>query len=91
MRLSCTCSVIAHWTFCSVAFVRAQKNAYSKCRLAFVFGKARASPMKTRSIPKLELQAALLANRLKGNTEKAVTLSNSKVFIRTDSTTGLQC
>ena len=32
--------------FCSVAFLRAQKNAYSKCQLAFVFGKARVTPMK---------------------------------------------
>ena len=32
--------------FCSVAFLRAQKIAFSKCKLAFVFGKARVAPMK---------------------------------------------
>ena len=32
--------------FCAVAFLRAQKNACSKCQLAFVFGKARVAPMK---------------------------------------------
>ena len=76
--------------FCSVAFLRAQKNAYSNCQLAFVFGKARVSPMKMLSIPKLELQAALLASRLKDDIEKALTLSVSKVFMWTDSTTVLQ-
>ena len=76
--------------FCSVAFLRAQKNAYSKCQLVFVFGKARVAPMKMLSIPKLELQAALLASRLKDDIEKALTLSISKVFTWTDSTTVLQ-
>ena len=76
--------------FCSVAFLRAQKDAYSKCQLAFVFGKARVAPMKMLSIPKLELQAALLASRRKDAIEKALTLSISKVFIWTDSTTVLQ-
>ena len=76
--------------FCSVAFLRAQKNACSKCQLAFVFGKARVAPIKMLSIPKLELQAALLASRLKDDIEKALTLSISKVFMWTDSTTVLQ-
>ena len=76
--------------FCSVAFLRAQKNADSKCQLAFVFGKARVAPMKMLSIPKSELQAALLASRLKDDIEKALTLSISKVIMWTDSTTVLQ-
>ena len=42
------------------------------------------------SIPKLELQAALLASRLKDDIEIALTLSISKVFMWTDSTTVLQ-
>ena len=67
--------------FCSVAFLRAQKNAFSKCQLAFVFGKARVALMKMLSIPKLELQAALLPSRLKDDIEQALTLSISKVFI----------
>ena len=72
--------------FCSVAFLLAPKNAYSKCQLAFVFGKARVASMKMLSIPKLEL----LASRLKDDIEKALTLSVSKVFMWTDSTTVLQ-
>ena len=71
--------------FCSIAFLRAQKNAYSKCQLTFVLGKARVAPMKMLSIPKLELQAALLANRLKDDIEKSLTLSISKMFLWTDS------
>ena len=47
------------------------------------------SPMKMLSIPKLELQAALLASRLKGYIEKTLTLSTSKAFMWTDSKTVL--
>ena len=46
--------------------------------------------MKMLSNPKLELQAVLLASRLKDDIEKALTLSISKVFMWTDSTTVLQ-
>ena len=46
--------------------------------------------MNMLSNPKLELQAALLASRLKNDIEKALTLSISKVFMWTDSTTVLQ-
>ena len=76
--------------FCSVAFLRAQKNADSQCELAFAFGKARVAPMKMLSFSKLELQAVLLASRLKDDIEKALTLSNSKMFMWTYSTTVLQ-
>ena len=76
--------------FCAVAFFPAQKNAYFKCQLAFFFGKARVAPMKMLSIPKLDLQAALLASRLKDDIEKALTLSISKVFMWTERTTVLQ-
>ena len=44
------------------------------------------APMKMLSFPKLELQAALLASRLKDDIEKDLTLSISKVFMWTDST-----
>ena len=76
--------------FCSLEFLQAQKNADSKCQLAFVFGKARVAPMRMLSIPNLELQATLLASRLKDAIEKALTLSISKVFMWTESTTVLQ-
>ena len=46
--------------------------------------------MKVLSIPKLELQAALLDTRLKDDIEKALTLSTSKVLVWIDSTKVLQ-
>ena len=58
--------------------------------LAFVFGKARIAPMKALSIPKLELQAALLATRLKEEILKGLTFKVTDIFMWTDSTTFLQ-
>ena len=51
----------------AVAFLRAQVNTSGgpKTELAFVLGKARVAPMKVMTIPKLELQDALLAAWLK--------------------------
>ena len=54
------------------------------------FGKARVAPMKALSIPKLELQAALLPARLKELICKAPTFEISSIFVWTDSTTVLQ-
>ena len=58
--------------------------------LAFVFGEARVAPMKALTIPKLELQAALLAARLKVEVQKALTLTVERTLMWTDSTTILQ-
>ena len=55
--------------FSAVCFLRAQVTCPSGeiiTELAFVLGKARVAPMKVMTVPKLELQAALLAARLKG-------------------------
>ena len=46
--------------------------------------------MKCFTVPKLELQAALLATRLKVDIIKALTIPLSRVFMWTDSTTVLQ-
>ena len=78
--------------FSAVAFLRARvdSNEGTETQLAFVFGKARVAPMKALTIPKLELQAALLAARLKDEIQLALTVPVDKTFMWTDSTTVLQ-
>ena len=54
--------------FSAVGFLRAQvtcTSGKSLTELAFVLGKARVAPMKVMTVPKLELQTASLAARLK--------------------------
>ena len=60
--------------FSAVAFLRARvdSNEGTETQLAYVFGKARVAPMKVLTIPKLELQAALLAARLKDEIQQAL-------------------
>ena len=78
--------------FFAVAFLRARvdSNGGTETQLAFVFGKARVAPMKALTIPKLELQAALLAARLKDEIQLALTVPVERTFMWTDSTTVLQ-
>ena len=69
--------------FSAVAFFRAKvtaKDSGSTTELAFVFGKARVAPMKALTIPKLELQASLLASRLRKEVQRALTMKIDKVF-----------
>ena len=61
-----------------------------KTQLAFVFGKGRVAPMEVLSIPKLELQAALLAPRLKPVVCDAIDFNFSRIFLWTDCTTVIQ-
>ena len=78
--------------FSAVAFLRgkvATATGYTT-ELAFVFGKARVAPMKALTIPKLELQASLLAARLRNEIENALTVRVDNTFMWTDSTTVLQ-
>ena len=79
--------------FSAVGFLRAQVTCPSGeiiTELAFVLGKARVAPMKVMTVPKLELQAALLAARLKREIRRALTVTVDKVFMWTDSTIVLQ-
>ena len=78
--------------FSAVALLRAKVTAPhgSRTELAFVLGKARVAPMKALTIPKLELQASLLASRLRKDIDKAPTLRINQTFMWTDSTTVLQ-
>ena len=67
--------------FCAVAFHRARLASSHQTKLAFLFGKAPVAPMKTISIPKLELQAALLATRLNKEILKGLTFKDRDVFM----------
>ena len=76
--------------FCAVGFLRARCCQSSSTELSFVVGKARVAPMKAMTIPKLELQAALLAARLRRKILDALTIEVPQSFMWTDSTTVLQ-
>ena len=52
-----------------------------KTKFAMVFGKARVAPMKIMTVPKLELQAALFAARLKNEIIHALTVNVSHGFM----------
>ena len=65
--------------FCAVRFLRARLSSLHKTQTSFIFGKARVAPMKALSLPKLELQAALLATRLKDDILTALTVYNNHV------------
>ena len=70
--------------------MRARLSSSHKTQISFIFGKARVAPMKALPIPKLELQAALLATRLKEDIITAFNVSINHVYMWTDSTTVLQ-
>ena len=76
--------------FCAVGFLHARLSSTHKTEISFILGKARVAPMKTLSILKVELQAALLASRLKDDILIALTVSFSYVFMWTDNATVLQ-
>ena len=79
--------------FSAVGFLRAQVICTSGeiiTELAFVLGNARVAPMKVMTVPKLELQAVLLAAHLKREICRALTVTVDKVFMWTDSTIVLQ-
>ena len=92
-RLICTYSAtVLKIAFSAAAYLRV-KLSNSKgitTELAFAIGKARVGPMKALTIPTLELQAALLAARLKDGIHKAPTLTVKPTLMWTDSTTVLQ-
>ena len=77
--------------FRAVAFLRGKKTIYNctSTELASVFGKASVAPMKALTIPKLELQASLLAARLRKDIQNALTIKIDMIFMWTGSTTVL--
>ena len=75
--------------FGAVAF-RARQKSDGSTQLAFVIGKGRVAPMNSLTIPNLELEAALLASRLKRHVEASLTLAIEKVYMWSDSSAVLQ-
>ena len=78
--------------FSAVAFLRGKlvNDHDVVTQLAFVFGKARVAPIKALTVPKLELQAALLAARLRAEVLRALSLKIDRTFMWSDSSTVLQ-
>ena len=76
--------------FCAVGFLLMLQSNSHKTQTSFIFGKARVAPMKALSKPKLKLQAALPATRLKYDILKALTVNINQVYMWTDKTTVLQ-
>ena len=84
---------ISQGVFSPVGFLRAQVTCTSReiiTKLAFDQAKARVSPMKVVTTPKLELQAALLGSRLKREICRSLTVTLDKEFMWTDCTIVLQ-
>ncbi|XP_065180445.1 uncharacterized protein LOC135811008 [Sycon ciliatum] len=59
-------------------------------RVAFVFGKSRVAPLKPVSIPRLELQAALMASRMADTVRKEHDLPTDRIVLWSDSMTVLR-
>ncbi|KAK3714890.1 hypothetical protein QZH41_001884 [Actinostola sp. cb2023] len=73
----------------AVAYLR-QTNELGKVQCAFVMGKARNTPLKDWTIPRLELQAAVLAIRLSNTVRRELDLDIDSPTFWTDSMTTLQ-
>ena len=78
--------------FSAVAYLRARVSNSNgmTTELASVFRKACVAPMKALTTPKLEHQAALLAERLKNGIRKALTPNVDRTLLWTNSTSVLQ-
>ena len=73
---------------CVVAYLRFEIDG--KVRVSFVMGKTRVVPIKTTTIPKLELQAALHASRIKVSIIEEHDFTIDQVFMWSDSSTVIQ-
>ena len=76
-----------------IGFLTAQVKCASgeiTTELRVVLGKCRVTHMKVMTVPKLALQTALLAARLKSEICRALTVTVHKVFLRKDSVNALQ-
>ena len=74
---------------CAVAYLRSQPKEYS-ANLAFVIGKCRVAPMRHLSIPRFELQAAVMAVMLKVQMVKEHEMKINSCSFWSDSSTVLE-
>ena len=65
-------------------------NQSGEVRVSFVIGKAKIAPIKQLSIPRLELQGAIVGLRLASTIQKEITLVIKRVVFWTDSETVLK-
>ena len=70
----------AYWRF------ETQGHSY---HCSFIFGKTRLAPIKPLTIPRLELQAAVMAVRMRQTIQKELDVMPSQITYWTDSTTAL--
>ncbi|XP_044761992.1 uncharacterized protein LOC123319195 [Coccinella septempunctata] len=73
--------------YASVAYLR--MIAQTSIDVSLIFARARVAPNKPISIPRLELQAALMGSRLKKMLIKTLEIKIDKTYLWTDSTTVL--
>ena len=71
----------------AVAYIKTTGNQETTTR--FLMGKTRVAPLRQTTIPRLELQAALYAARLKKTIEDEMDFKFDKIFLWSDSTTVL--
>ena len=68
----------------AVAYIRTQKQD-EIFQTSFLLGKCKIAPIKQISVPKLELEAAVLSTRLRTLIETEMTLKFEKIYLWTDS------
>lgn len=73
--------------YAAVAYLRVQKG--NNVESSFVCAKTRVAPLKPMSIPRLELQAALMAARLGGLLKESLRLNIQELYFWSDSKTVL--
>lgn len=69
--------------YSAVAYIR--QDSRNKIEVSFVSGKAKVAPLKHMTVPRLELQAALLASRLAASILVDLSLKIHHVFYWIDS------
>ena len=73
----------------AVSYLR-QVNEYGRVHCSFLMGKSRVAPLKTITVPRLELSAATISVRLNATLQKELDIAVDETVYWTDSTTVLR-